>query len=359
MRTAGWTERVKKVMPKPLWSTFRTVAQPILSKVRKKQVASTSQAGVIAGRTRHYLQADNWVKNRYTFVADRRLYKCFFITGCYKSGTNWVQNIFNLHPDVNCTGEFHFEALWHGYESFISQPWFLASRPRMKIIATDSMQDVVRRMMYAKTRDKPQAMWLGDRTPRKMIEFLPGAPMINIHRDGRDLMVSWNFHHLRLRSADRVWKGARAIAEQMLPRFHANPEAFEQPGQGFLHYEPWFRHHARVWGDIVLHDFKTVPVLRERGTPVLQLSYTQLHQETAAWRSRFYHLLDLDESRAQPMSWSNKTVAGFSDSSPRSFYRKGAVGEWRDYFDEKLSQWFREEAGEALLAAGYEKTSAW
>lgn len=50
----------------------------------------------------------------------------------------------------------------------------------------------------------------------------------------------------------------------------------------------------------------------------------------------------------------------FKDSSPTKFYRKGAVGEWPDeYFDETLTRWFKEEAGEALVAGGYERKGDW
>ena len=33
----------------------------------------------------------------------------FFVRGHPRSGTNWVGALLNLHPQVNCFGEFHFE----------------------------------------------------------------------------------------------------------------------------------------------------------------------------------------------------------------------------------------------------------
>ena len=32
----------------------------------------------------------------------------FFIVGCQKSGTTWVERLLNGHPDVRCHGEAYF-----------------------------------------------------------------------------------------------------------------------------------------------------------------------------------------------------------------------------------------------------------
>lgn len=346
---AEWLARVKRATPTPIKAAIK----------RATGERTEAEAPAAGGGRRRYRQADAWTGDRFTFQADGRTHRCFFITGCYKSGTNWVQNILNLHPMVNCKGEFHFEALWRGYESFTAQPWFLASRPRLKEIATDSVQDIVRRMMYAKTRDKPGALWLGDRTPRKMVELLPGAPMVNIRRDGRDVMVSWNFHHLRVKSADRVWEGVRPLAERLLPEFRADPASFEKRGKGFLYDETWFRAHARIWGENVLHDLEAAPRLRERGTPLLELEYARMHADVSKARADLFGLLGLNEGEAAPLSTESKTLPGFREGAVTSFYRKGTTGEWREYFDERLVRWFKEEAGEALVRAGYEASGDW
>ncbi len=313
----------------------------------------------VARAVRRYRHADTWTGDRYTVRVGARTHRFFFITGCYKSGTNWAQNILNLHPAVCCKGEFHFEALREGFDRFTSVPWYLSSKPRLAQIANDSFEDVVRRMMYAKTRDHPNALWLGDRTPRAMAELLPGAPMVNLMRDGRDVLVSWNFHHLRVKSADRVWPNARPLAERILPEFRADPASFERRGKGFLFDESWFRAHAQLWARIVLHDLKALPSLRERGTRVLMLRYEQMHSDIAAARRDLFDLLELNEADAAPLSRETKTLAGIAKPSPAKFMRKGVVGEWKDYFDERLTQWFKEEAGEALVRAGYEPNDRW
>lgn len=358
-RHGAWLSRLKSATPQPIKSALRTLKPRPLEVSPAPIITPATATPAKSGASRKYRQADHWSGDRYTFTADGRTHRCFFITGCYKSGTNWVMNLFNSHPQINCKGEFHFEALVRGFDAFTSQSWFLASRPKLKVAAIDSMQDVVRRMMYAKTRDKPNALWLGDRTPRKLVELLPGAPMVNIRRDGRDVLVSWNFHHLRLKSSENIWVGARPLADRLLVEFKANPAKFESRGQGFLYDEAWFRAHARQWADTVLHDLAAAPRLREAGTPVLEVVYEDLHRNIEAARKELFGFLNLDASSAAPISREGKTLPGVAAPSPTRFMRKGIVGDWRNYFDDRLIQWFKEEAGDALIAAGYEHDASW
>lgn len=348
--------RLRRAAP----GTIRSALRPVLGGQGSGASPEPAAGGHGEARpARRYRAADQWVGDRYTVRVGDRTHRFFFITGCYKSGTNWAQNILNLHPAVNCKGEFHFESLKRGFDEFTTVPWYLSSRPRMARIARDSFEDVVRRMIYARTRDKAGAVWLGDRTPRMMVELLPGAPMVNMIRDGRDVLVSWNFHHLRVKSAERVWSGARALAERIIPEFRADPGAFEARGKGFLFDEGWFRAHAQLWAKIVLHDLKAAPVLRERGTHVLTLRYEEMHRDVECARRGLYDLLGVDASEAEPLSRETKTLPGVAEPSPTKFMRKGAVGDWRNYFDERLTKWFKDEAGEALVRAGYEAGDGW
>lgn len=358
--------RLRRAAPGSIRSGLRSVlgtgaaGRPCDPHVSDATPSRSPDAGSMTARpNQRYRQADQWVGDRYTVRVGPRTHRYFFITGCYKSGTNWAQNILNLHPDVNCKGEFHFEALLKGLQEFTGVPWYLSSRPRLSRVARDSFEDTVRRMIYVQTRDRPDAVWLGDRTPRPMVELLPGAPMINLIRDGRDVLVSWNFHHLRVRSPDRVWPGSRALAERIIPEFWANPHAFERPGRGFLYDEAWFRAHAQLWARIVLHDLDAGPRLSESGTPVLMLRYEQMHADVLGVRRALHGLLGLDESRAAPLSRESRTLPGVDNPSPTKFMRKGTVGDWRNYFDDRLGRWFNEEAGEALARAGYEPGPAW
>jgi hypothetical protein len=307
---------------------------------------------------RPWAVADNAAGNCWTIRDGDVQRRFFFVTGCYKSGTHWVQNLLNLHPKVNVKGEFHFQALHSGFLELTRTSWYLSARPRLRPVAEASFQDFIRRMMYMETRDKPGATWLGDRTPRAMGEFLPGAPQINIIRDGRDVMVSWNFQHLRTKTTENLMPQMREIAERCNADFQKNPEPYRRPNVGYMADEWWFRHHARVWGDIVGRDLTDAPELRAQGTTVLQINYEQVHKDLAGSMGRMFELLDLDPAEAAAPSDLTRTLPGF-DEDPTKFFRRGAMGEWKDYFTDEQKRWFKEEAGETLIRAGYEKDGNW
>ncbi|MBY0310855.1 MAG: sulfotransferase [Phycisphaerales bacterium] len=288
-----------------------------------------------------------------------RRHRFFFITGCYKSGTHWVENILNQHPDVIVKGEFHLEALRRGVDELVDTRWYLTARPRLRGVIDDSYHAFVRRVMFAETRDKPTATWIGDRTPRLLQELLPGAPIVNIRRDGRDVMVSWNFQHLRTKNIDLLMPEMRASAERFNPRFQQDPAAFAEPGSGYLGDERWFRTHAKTWADMVHRELDEAPRLRECGTPVLQLVYERMHEDIAAARASLYAFLGLDPAAAAPLSRETRTLPGFDEPAPSKFYRKGEVGEWRSMFTPQQCAWFQEVAGDALLRAEYEQNASW
>ena len=340
-------ERAKAAVPRPVKDALKPIVRTIVH-LREEKLPRRS-----------YAAADNWTGNRWTIDDHGRLYKFFFICGCYKSGTHWVQHILNLHPAVNVTGEFHFEALWKGFNQLVSVPWYLSAKPPVSDVAADTVQDLVRRTMYTQLRDKPAAVWLGDRTPRPLGEFLPGAPTIAIRRDGRDVMVSWNFHHLRVKDPTRFLEQFQPQAMKLIPEFQADPSAFEKKGKGFLVDEEWFRFHAKLWASTVLTEMQEAKRFRERGTPLLEIGYERMWHDVQSHADRLYRFLDLDPAEAEPLSRENKTLPGFENSAPNKFLRKGVIGEWKEYFDERQIRWFKQEAGEVLIAAGYEKDMQW
>jgi hypothetical protein len=54
-----------------------------------------------------------------------------------------------------------------------------------------------------------------------------------------------------------------------------------------------------------------------------------------------------------------KTLPGFQVENPAAKHRKGVVGDWRNYFDARLTRIFKEEAGAELVRLGYERNAEW
>jgi hypothetical protein len=141
--------------------------------------------------------------------------------------------------------------------------------------------------------------------------------------------------------------------------FQAGPEEFRAPGSGLLGEEHWFRRQAREWRAVVESELAEFAQLRERGTPVCQLRYEELHADVARASRTLYAFLGVSESDADPIGRASLTTPGFEGSGHLDFYRKGAVGEWKEYFTDTQKRWFKEEAGEVLVRAGYEEGFDW
>jgi len=286
-------------------------------------------------------------------------HRFFYLCGCWKSGTHWVQNILNLHPQVNMKGEYHFEVMLRALDRFTNPHWHVGHGPKARRVASRAMQNLVRRTMYATTRDRPEALWLGDRTPRHLREVLPGAPMLWLLRDGRDVLVSWSFHWLRVKNP-RVFNARfKDQIEKFAPEFALHPDRFRDPETGLLGDDRWVRRTAREWAGYIRNDTAQFAALTGAGTPVHRVGYEQLHASPHEGAAEMYRFLGLDPALAQPLSTETKTLPGFKSENLKSATRKGETGDWRNYFNERISRIFKEEAGQALVDAGYEKDLNW
>ncbi len=290
----------------------------------------------------------------------------FFLCGCWRSGTHWVARVLNLHPDVRIVGEFHFNHLLDGLAKFTAEArgagvggWYQGSKPYLASIATESIQTLARRCVYQATRSKPSATWIGDHSPRRLVELLPGAPNVLVVRDGRDVLISQAFHSLRVRNPAFFRPAFRPFAERYVAEFKADPESFKGTTRGFLSEDRWVMQQARDWARYVREDLAAAKALTDSGTPVHIIRYEDLHREFEPRRRAMYEFLGLDPELAAPPSEETKTLPGFRHETVTSDNRKGVVGDWKNYFDDRITRIFKEEAGQALIDVGYEKDLNW
>jgi len=114
----------------------------------------------------------------------------FFLRGYQKSGVSWLEDILNLHPDINCQGPFHLEILMRGLKNFESNnncitidgnPGF--SRYLRHSFRQFLLNQIIR---FCGTEHK----LIGDSTPVALGTLLiPDTKYIVISRDGRDVIV--------------------------------------------------------------------------------------------------------------------------------------------------------------------------
>jgi hypothetical protein len=287
-------------------------------------------------------------------------YKFFFLCGCYKSGTNWLGALLNLHPHIKCRGEFHFQIVAKAMEHFTTRSWYVAAKPWLTPYADESFRAMVRTMIFCSLRDKPEARVLGDRTPRPLEALLPGAPHLYIYRDGRDVLVSWAYHWMRTGGPNLFLPGFKDLTIRTCEEFKADPAKFKNnPSAGFLGNDEWVRQTCRDWADRMKNDFEAAEQLPKEGTPVHVVRYEDLHMRFDELRPKIYEFLGEDPALAAAPSEETKTLPGFSKENPASKHRKGVIGDWRNYFDERLTRIFKEEAGEQLIKLNYEQNNDW
>jgi hypothetical protein len=290
----------------------------------------------------------------------------FFVRGHPRSGTNWVGALLNLHPQVNCFGEFHFEDIRNAIDVQQSHPWQLAAKEPLRGVLDECFRDLVRRSMLTLEQRKPGAYWIGDRTPRGLRIFIEHAPYFLIIRDGRDVLVSWTFHVLRMRPHVLdvlVPADLRADFNRLYEKLHADPEYFTRHPHELLTQEGWIRMVAQRWAGWMRADMASIerikaddPGSRAR---LMVLRYEELHAQAEFWRRTMYEFLRLDPDEAAPISQESRTAPGFEKDDPMSFWRHGQVGDWKKYANDDFTGWFKDTAGEVLVELGYEKDDQW
>jgi len=265
----------------------------------------------------------------------------FFVLGCQKSGTTWVQMLLNAHPNLCCSGEGHFgDVLAPVMQNAVNQ-----HNNVKKVQWPFNQNDLYRlcrfmmdRTFYAyleRTGHQAQIKAVGDKTPESamLMPFLnamyPQAKFIHVIRDGRDGAVSgWAQLH-RLNEAGQF--------------------------DSFAHYAEYFAeshwksyiHRARQAGASMPGRFH-------------ELQYESLLEDPLTETQRMLRFLEVaaDDAATQACvdaASFNKLSGGrkAGEEQRDSHFRKGVAGDWTNHFDEQALRRFNAKAGDLLAELGY------
>ena len=270
----------------------------------------------------------------------------FFVLGCQKSGTTWVQNVLDAHPHVCCGGEGHFSDV---AAPLIERAVDLYNEETRtgRTVTQEEMFSLARLFAdqvlsgYLARCDDPSAIRaIGDKTPEGAIgvpaldTLYPGSKLIHVIRDGRDAAVS-GWYQLRR---------------------EGRHDQFED----FAAYAGYFaRHH---WRPYIERARQAAARMRER---YVEVRYEELCVGPQIQTRRLLGFLGVEESdatvracveQASFRALSGGRECGQEDAS--SHFRKGIIGDWRNVFDEEAGRRFAQEAGSLLEELGYAEAAA-
>lgn len=286
-----------------------------------------------------------------------------FISGCARSGTNWLSALVNLHPHAVADGEFKLQWVADAVERATRNPWNVPGRvPAAGDAMRRHLDAMVREAMQAGLALRPETRVVADHSP------VPFRPMLTpeharhvvIIRDGRDVIVSWTYHALRNARSNFVLRPLRNLYNQALSTLDGTDAALRRATHALLLNPEWVGRHADDWSRRVTDDDQRLAALDESARRACRLvRYEDLHADVDARRADIYRLCGLDPVLAAQTSHESKTAPGFATERPGKMLRKGQSGDWRNYFTRSAAEAFHARAGTALATHGYEPTGDW
>jgi hypothetical protein len=238
----------------------------------------------------------------------------FFILGHARSGTTLLMRLARLHPEVHCNYQAHFFTRKPLLKSLVDsvqiEEWLTRKSNRWNhgrdlspLVLRASADFIMERDAAREGKrivgDKSPSSVIHGQVVRDMHSVYPDAKIVNIVRDGRDVLISERFRNFVEESKFLTSEDKRIISD-----LKTDPAPFSD-GRRSIFTETSIRNIAKRWVD---------------------------------------DLNEIDSER-------NESIA--------SFLPKGQSGNWQRLFTEKDKSVFKEVAGEMLVRWGYEKDLNW
>lgn len=286
----------------------------------------------------------------------------FFVAGSMRSGTTWLMDLLNSHPEICCGGEMHsVEVLGDSLPTLESvarncaglKHWYLMENNSWcdpfrtnKFICDDIEGDFIRfffewtLLQFVRSERGCLPRFIGDKSPvhtrfiaRKLREFFgPYEPFVlHLVRDPRDAAVS-RWFQMRGRQRQRQFEFAQrfrgaddeAACHQMLD----NPEAYAQ-GHEFFSYPEFLPDVFTEWVDV---NGSLASDGREGfGDRYLRIRYEDMKADLTGVLAKIFTWFGVNRSPTVVQEIIERNDITRLAGKKKTF-RKGATGEWVNYF---------------------------
>ena len=177
----------------------------------------------------------------------------------------------------------------------------------------------------------------------------PPAPIIYIARDARDSLLSYYFFNQAYPtlSVEELTTTTINGTQVQLSRGGCDPVFVADDFAAFL------RREAAMWAAHVNSAF--------RDENICFITYEQLTTDfvptlqKAISHSRLEQIKSFEETEAVYHKGFNKVFSG----NNRDFFRRGQIGDWKNWYDTRHAQLIHELIGQDLLALGFEQDPNW
>jgi len=167
----------------------------------------------------------------------------FSVCGFMRSGTNWANNLLNLHPHIACHGEYHFDHIRPTFDQWINRNWSVAKARGKQHEVAEHFEVFIKQTMLECALADPHTKnksirWLGDRSPKLLeTEAVSNARHFRMIRDGRDVLVSLTYHSFARNDHDK-FEQHPAMLEKM-EKFKRDPTYFLSRPEELLDDVKW------------------------------------------------------------------------------------------------------------------------
>ena len=270
-------------------------------------------------------------------LAQRQL---FFIGGPPRSGTTWLQQMLDSHPDVSCQGEGLFwKQLAEPLQALMAQRRQVLEAKNTAIFrhtggyplpTGDDVEFLAGSAILLALHQQSAGgdyLAVGEKTPENVFFFprlhrlFPRAKFIAIERDPRDVLTSaWHFFRQPVPGEDAV--AARLeFVRGAVPALAAGTRA-------------------------------TLEFRERHPDDTMIVTYERLRQEPAPWLAQLFRFLGVSDrrdivedclARTDFAAMTGGRAAGVEQNG--SFFRKGVVGDWKSTLTPEMNQVVLHELG--------------